>query len=118
MIDGVIFRNVRYCARCIFTTVDPNKGEKRTDGEPLKTLKEIRMSSDPEVRKAHNAPYFGILLAVDHEFNGTINKGGQVYVINKSKVVETTSPWTSMLIQSLLFSSIALFSYSIFKKFN
>ena len=116
MVDGVIFRNVRYCARCIFTTVDPNKGEKRTDGEPLKTLKEIRMSSDPEVRKAHNAPYFGILLAVDHENNGTINQGGQVYVINKSKVHETTSPWTSMLIQSLLLSSIALFSYSIFKK--
>ena len=32
MINGVIFRNVRYCTRCIFTTVDPNKGEKRRDG--------------------------------------------------------------------------------------
>ena len=86
MINGTVFRNMRYCARCIFTTVDPSKGEKRADGEPLKTLKEIRMSSDPEVRKVHNAPYFGILLATDHP-GKTISQGGQVYVIKRNKIL-------------------------------
>ena len=39
------------------------------------------MSSNPEVRNAHNGPYFGILLAVDHD-EGIIKQGDDVYVIN------------------------------------
>ena len=85
MINGTIFRNVKKCTRCIFTTVDPDKGEKRKDGEPLKTLKEIRVSSDPEVREAHNgAPYYGIFLGINHT-GETINQEDDVKVIRQSK---------------------------------
>ena len=89
MINGTIFRNVKKCTRCIFTTVDPEKGEKRKDGEPLKTLKEIRVSSDPEVREAHNSlpyggPYYGILLGVN-DTGETINLEDEVKVIRQSK---------------------------------
>ena len=117
MINGSILRNVRLCGRCVFTTVDPDTGNKRSDGEPLKTLKEIRMSSHEDVRKAHNAPYFGILLAVDHP-GGVIKEGDKIYVITKDKVKNASSPMVSILIQTILMSSIALFSYSVIKKFK
>ena len=41
-INGTIFRNASYCARCVFTTVDPDAGQKNPEGEPLKTLKCFR----------------------------------------------------------------------------
>ena len=116
MINGSILRNVRLCGRCVFTTVDPDNGKKRSDGEPLKTLKEIRMSSDEDVRKAHNAPYFGILLAIDHP-GGVIKEGDKIFVITKDKV-KSSSPMLSILIQTILMGSIALFSYSLIKKFK
>ena len=86
MINETILRNVKKCTRCIFTTVDPNKGEKRKDGEPLKTLKEIRVSSDPEVKEAHGngAPYYGIFLGVNHT-GDTIHQEDHVKVIRQSK---------------------------------
>lgn len=37
-IGAVEFDLVKPCTRCIFTTVDPLRGERRGDGEPLKTL--------------------------------------------------------------------------------
>jgi len=43
-IGGVEFINVKPCVRCVFTTVDPEKGERRADGEPLATLKSYRRS--------------------------------------------------------------------------
>jgi uncharacterized protein YcbX len=41
-INGNVFRHVRHCIRCTFTLVDPNTGTKDPNGEPLKTLKQIR----------------------------------------------------------------------------
>lgn len=38
-IGNVIFRNVKPCIRCIFTTIDPETGKKNVKVEPLKTLK-------------------------------------------------------------------------------
>lgn len=38
-IGPVIFRNVKPCTRCIFTTIDPDAGIKNNETEPLKTLK-------------------------------------------------------------------------------
>ena len=29
---------VKPCVRCVFTTVDPERGERDPDGEPLRTL--------------------------------------------------------------------------------
>ena len=37
-IGDVIFRNVRICTRCVFTTVDPKTGVRDPKSEPLKTL--------------------------------------------------------------------------------
>ncbi|GMV29500.1 MAG: molybdenum cofactor biosynthesis protein [Rhodanobacteraceae bacterium] len=41
-IGTVDFDIVKPCTRCIFTTVDPQRGERSTDGEPLKTLTTYR----------------------------------------------------------------------------
>lgn len=38
-VGQVIFRNLRPCTRCIFTTVNPETGQKNPKVEPLKTLK-------------------------------------------------------------------------------
>lgn len=37
-IGGIEFDLVKPCTRCIFTTVDPLRGERSADGEPLRTL--------------------------------------------------------------------------------
>ena len=41
-IGEAIFRTIKLCTRCNFTTVDPDLGEKHKLGEPLKTLKSYR----------------------------------------------------------------------------
>lgn len=45
-IGDVPFDVVKPCVRCVFTTVDPERGERETDGEPLTTLKTYRRSAD------------------------------------------------------------------------
>ncbi len=40
---GVVeFAVVKPCVRCVFTTVDPERGEREADGQPLRTLKDYR----------------------------------------------------------------------------
>jgi uncharacterized protein YcbX len=34
------FEKIKHCTRCVLTTVDPDKGEKDPNMQPLKTLKE------------------------------------------------------------------------------
>jgi len=41
-IGDVKFDVAKCCSRCILTTVDPDTGKKRDDGEPIKTLGEYR----------------------------------------------------------------------------
>ncbi|MBP6750006.1 MAG: MOSC domain-containing protein [Xanthomonadaceae bacterium] len=41
-IGEIEFDAVKPCTRCVFTTVDPDTGERDTDGEPLRTLKDYR----------------------------------------------------------------------------
>ncbi|MBL8297205.1 MAG: MOSC domain-containing protein [Rhodanobacteraceae bacterium] len=41
-IGSVEFDLVKPCVRCVFTTVDPLRGERNADGEPLKTLTAYR----------------------------------------------------------------------------
>ena len=43
-IGEVTFDVAKCCSRCILTTVDPDTGERRSDGEPIKTLGEYRRS--------------------------------------------------------------------------
>ncbi|MBK9495573.1 MAG: MOSC domain protein [Alphaproteobacteria bacterium ADurb.BinA280] len=44
-IGEIEFDVVKPCTRCVFTTVDPQSGKRRSDGEPLQTLKEYRRSA-------------------------------------------------------------------------
>lgn len=43
-VGEVEFDVVKPCARCVFTTVDPQRGERDPDGEPLRTLITYRRS--------------------------------------------------------------------------
>lgn len=45
-IGAVEFDLVKPCTRCVFTTVDPLRGERRNDGEPLKTLTGYRRTPE------------------------------------------------------------------------
>jgi uncharacterized protein YcbX len=45
-IGEVEFDAVKPCTRCVFTTVDPARGDFDPSGEPLKTLKNYRRSAD------------------------------------------------------------------------
>jgi len=51
-VGEAIFKVVKPCSRCIFTTVDPASGVRNLDGEPLKTLSSYRKRADGKV-------YFG-----------------------------------------------------------
>lgn len=45
-IGGLRFDVAKTCTRCVFTTVDPETGERSSDGEPLATLKTYRRSGE------------------------------------------------------------------------
>ncbi len=45
-IGGVEFDVAKACTRCVFTTVDPQRGECDPDGEPLRTLMDYRRTDD------------------------------------------------------------------------
>lgn len=45
-IGEIAFDVVKPCIRCVFTTVDPERGERDPAGEPLRTLKAYRRSGD------------------------------------------------------------------------
>lgn len=67
-IGGVLFRQTKPCVRCVFTTVDPQRGERRADGQPLKALKDYRLGEDGVL--------FGINLVAENV--GTIALGDTV----------------------------------------
>ncbi|XP_043500666.1 mitochondrial amidoxime-reducing component 1-like isoform X1 [Polistes fuscatus] len=92
-IGDVVFRNVKPCTRCIFTTVDPETGVKNSKVEPLKTLKSYRQIMDPELRPyTGDAPVMGIHLALRGP-NGTIRLGDPVYVdVPKEEETPVISP--------------------------
>lgn len=71
--NEVIFRNVKPCTRCIFTTVNPETGTFSKDRNPLKALKEYRT-----FKKTGDTPVLGIHLGV--RLAGTVTMGDSVYV--------------------------------------
>jgi len=78
-IGKCIFRNVKLCTRCVYTTVDPETGEKHHTGEPLRTLRSFRASLDKEERKAYGtSPFFGVNLGV--EVKGKLEVGDKVFI--------------------------------------
>ncbi|XP_029205371.2 mitochondrial amidoxime reducing component 2-like isoform X2 [Acropora millepora] len=76
-IADVRFRKLMDCGRCVQTTVDSEKGE-RTNCEPLKTLRRIRLPKDQRGLSHSYSPIFGIHCAPDCE--GSIKIGDPVYL--------------------------------------
>ncbi|NMT64859.1 MOSC domain-containing protein [Marinobacter orientalis] len=46
LINNIAFSLVKPCSRCVMTTVDPDRGEKATDLQPLRELGTYRRTSD------------------------------------------------------------------------
>lgn len=63
---------VKPCARCVFTTVDPETGLKAQDGEPLRTLARVRL--------IHGKAMFGQNVLVRRP--GTLQVGDPVEVLS------------------------------------
>lgn len=72
-IGEVLFRNIKDCTRCIMITMNPDTGIRSLDREPLKTLKEYRISKGPEKNSI-----MGIYLEVKN--SGSISVGDKVLV--------------------------------------
>lgn len=69
-IGEIEFEVVKPCVRCVFTTVDPDRGEREADSEPLRTLKDYR-------RGANGITFGQNLIA---RGRGTIRRGDPVVV--------------------------------------
>ena len=72
-IGDVLFRVDAPCSRCVMITVDPARGERRTDGEPMRSLLRYRKGEDNQV-------YFGQNLVAENE--GEIRVGQTVEVLD------------------------------------
>ncbi|CAL1545456.1 unnamed protein product [Lymnaea stagnalis] len=82
----VRLRVLEPCGRCTLTTVDPDKLEKRADGEPLKTLRSFRLF--PEVNAT--APLFAVYAGLDK--GGRIKIGDPVYAVRGDGLGVKISP--------------------------
>ncbi|KAF7988343.1 hypothetical protein HCN44_000916 [Aphidius gifuensis] len=79
-IGSVVFRNVKPCTRCIFTTISPETGTKHPKTEPLKTLRNYRLVDDPVYRKfTKDSPVMGVHLGLKGP-NGIVRLGDPVYI--------------------------------------
>jgi len=73
---------VKPCTRCVFTTINPETGEKSDDTEPLKTLKEYRLAP-AELRATYKeSPILGVHMCLNE--GGVIKVGDPVYVRRKT----------------------------------
>lgn len=71
-IGGTVFKYVKPCLRCVFTTIDPEKGESSRQGQPLKKLKEYR-----KIPSLGESPALGIHLGLRKP--GEVALGDAVY---------------------------------------
>lgn len=71
--NETIMKVVQPCLRCAFTNIDPETGERRADGQPLKTLKEYR-----KFPKLGQSPVMGIHLGLVK--SGKVKVGDPVFV--------------------------------------
>ncbi|XP_015593480.1 mitochondrial amidoxime reducing component 2-like [Cephus cinctus] len=90
-IGNAVFRNVKPCTRCIFTTVDPETGKKNPKIEPLKTLKGYRQIQDPDIQPyTGDSPVMGIHLGLRSPVS-VVRLGDPIFV----NVPEEESPVSS-----------------------
>ena len=80
-IGDTVFRNVKLCTRCVFTTIAPGTGTKDDKGEPLKTLRSFRASLDQEERREYGtSPFFGVNLGVETGLGGSVRVGDKILI--------------------------------------
>ncbi len=85
--EKVVFRGVKLCTRCQFTTVDPERGVKHSDGEPYKTLMTYRTAGDREQRAFYGAkPFFGVNLGLEDGNDGLIIRVGDRVSVQYDKI--------------------------------
>ena len=84
-IGTMTFDVVKPCARCLMTTIDPETGIKRSDGEPLKTLAQYRKKelhkkglSEKDSDKKEIGIFFGMNLIPSRQ--GCIGVGDKVTI--------------------------------------
>jgi len=75
-IGEVEFKVSKPCERCIFTTVNPQSGDKHLQQEPLRTLKSFRRNHNGEVLFGQN------LIPLN---SGKISQGDKLTIITKQK---------------------------------
>lgn len=82
--QSVVLRRLKPCDRCIFTTVDPYRGCKTADQEPMTTLRKYRLLDGPEkLAKAWSIkPVFGSHMGID--VCGKVKVGDKVWVARAS----------------------------------
>jgi len=73
--DDAVFENVKMCARCRLTTVDPDLGILSENGQPLDALNRYRMLS-----KEIKSPFFGVNL-VSRTIGAKIKVGDKVEIL-------------------------------------
>jgi len=84
--ESAVFRNVKLCTRCNFTTVNPKTGTKESNGEPLKTLKNFRSPEDAAEKKAYGtSPFFGVNLGLENV--GEVKVGDSVWISLNSRQI-------------------------------
>ena len=71
-IGGIEFDCAQACRRCVFTTIDPESGERHARQEPLRTLSTYR-------RMGAGGPAFGIHLIPRAE--GSVEVGAEVEIV-------------------------------------
>lgn len=78
-IGDVVLYFVKWCTRCVLTTVNPTTGIKSEQNEPLKTLRTYRMLKDvKKISLDGTSPLMGINMA--YHSGEKINVGDVVYV--------------------------------------
>jgi uncharacterized protein YcbX len=71
--NSTIFKVNQPCIRCVLTNINPLTGERHSDMQPLKTLKEFRV-----FQNIANSPYFGVHLGLRQK--GIVKLGDDVFV--------------------------------------
>ena len=119
-IGEVEFEITKPCTRCVFTTVNPETGEKNPQQEPLKTLKDFRQLANGDILFGQN------VVALNQ---GQIKQGDQVEIIkrqtapifsfsNKSSVNTPASDIKSPLEKDIVLSTKTSKPVLTFSSFN
>lgn len=82
--NDAILKYIKFCTRCVVTTLNPDTGVFNPKCEPLETLRSYRMPVDDKINKLENwSPIFGVYFGLQRP--GIIRKGDIVYVKEKHK---------------------------------